>query len=98
MIKISINWETVSPFLQTISGILIIEDIDIRSQYHDATRILTCTVNSSNNPRCNGFRSIEGKGYSSAIFDKYKDTIDIMVDSYFRGVTLKESDYVWIDE
>jgi hypothetical protein len=97
MIKITINWDAVSPFLQTISGILIIEDINIQNEYHDATKILTCTVNSSNNPRCTGFGSIEGKGYSSEIFKKYQDTIDIMVDSYFRGLLLKETDYVWID-
>jgi hypothetical protein len=97
MIKISIKWETISPFLQTISGILTIEDIDIQSEYHDATRLFECKVNISNNPRCTGFGSINGKGYSSEILDKYKDTIDIMGDSYFRGVILKESDYVWVD-
>ena len=98
MIKITINWETISPLLQTISGILIIEDIVTSSNYNDATRIFTCTVNSSNNPRCIEFSSIEGKGYSNQLFNKYKDTIDIMVDSYFRGVILKESDYVWVDK
>jgi len=97
MIKITIKWDAVSPFLQTISGILIIEDIDLHNDYNDATKLLTCTVNVTNNPRCTGFGSIKGKGYSSEIFKKYQDTIDIMVDSYFNGLLLKESDYVWID-
>lgn len=97
MIKITIKWDTVSPLLQTISGILIIEDIDVHNEYNVSTKLLTCTVNSSNNPRCTGFGSIKGKGYSSEIFEKYKDAIKIMVDSYFRGLLLKESDYVWID-
>jgi hypothetical protein len=98
MIKISIKWDTVSPFLQTISGILTIEDIDRGNDYSDSTRILTCTVDVKNNPRSTGFGSINDKRWSSAVFDKYKDTIDVMVDSYFRGVLLKESDYVWVDK
>jgi len=98
MIKITINWDTISPFLQTLSGILIIEDIDINSEYNDATKILTCKVTASNNPRCTGFRSITGKAYSNKIFTKYQDTIDIMVNSYFNGLILKKSNYVWVDK
>ena len=98
MIKISIKWDTVSPFLQTISGIVTIEDIDVHNEYRDKTRILICKVISSNNPRCTGFGSIDGEGYSSKIFTKYQDTINIMVDSYFRGLLLKKSDYVWVDK
>jgi len=95
MIKITIKWDTISPLLQTISGILKIEDIDINSDYHDRTIIFKCKISVSNNPRRTGF---ESKVYSDKIFHKYKDTIDIMVDSYFNGVMLKESNYVWVDE
>jgi len=77
---------------------VIIEDINIQNEYHNSTVILRCSVHSSNNPRCTGFGGIKGKGYSSKIFNKYKNMLDIMVDSYFRGVILKESDYVWVEE
>jgi len=97
MIKITIKWDTVSPLLQTISGILIIEDINMNNNYNDITRIFTCTVNSSNNPKSTGFNTIKDKVFPNKIFEKYKDTIDIMVASYFNGFLLKESDYVWVD-
>ncbi len=98
MIKITIKWETVSPFLQTLSGTIIIEDIDIQSNYHDSTRIFECKVNVANNPRSTGFSTIKDKIFPNKIFQKYKDTIDIMVDSYFNGLLLKKSDYVWVDQ
>lgn len=98
MVRIKIDWETVSPLLQTISGIVIIEDVNFNTDDLDSKEILRCTVHSSNTPRCTGFNSINGKGYSNKIFKKYKNTIDVMVDSYLRGVTLKQSDFVWVDE
>ena len=99
MVKITINWDLVSPFLQTISGILIIENIDINSAYHDKTLLLSCKVYVSNTPKTVDYRSIKtDEGYSSKIFKKYEDKIDIMVSSYFKGLLLKKSDYTWIDD
>jgi hypothetical protein len=98
MVRIQIKWEIVSPFLQTISGIIIIDDVNFNNKNLDSTEILRCTVETSNNPRSTGYSSFKGKGYSGGIFDKYKDRIDIMVDSYLRGVMLTKSDYSWVDE
>ena len=88
MVRIKINWEMISPFLQAINGILIIEDIDI---YSHSTELLSCEVIKKNGQT--GYRSIEEHGYSREIFKKYENRIDTMVDSYFNGVKLSRSIY-----
>lgn len=98
MIRINIKWKNISPLLQTISGVVIIDDIDIKN-YQKNKKIFQCEVHASNHPPSVGYNSLkDDKSFSTEIFHKYKSTLDIMVDSYFRGTMLKELDYVWLDE
>jgi hypothetical protein len=91
VVRIKIDWEIISPFLQTISGTLIIEDINSNSH---SIELLRCKVTRKIGQT--GYRSIDKHGYSNEIFKKYEDRIGAIVNSYFNGVLLNNSIYSWI--
>lgn len=96
MIRIIIDWKTVSPFLKLISGVLTIEDVDIRYQHFKT--LLKCRV--KREPGCIGFSSENNDDYfiPSEIMNKYDEHIKHLIDAYYNGVLLDNSIVSWIDE
>lgn len=94
MVRIKIDWEMVSPFLQTINGILIIEKF--QNSEPKVKEILKCKVTKKIGQT--GYTSIGERGYSSEIFKKYEDRIAAIVDSYFNGTILSKTIYSWVDK
>ena len=96
MVRIIIKWETRSPFLQVLSGILTAEDVD--SSYKDDPILLfKCKVKVEQGST--GYSAISPEeGIPSKLFEKLRPAIDVMVHSYYRGTQLDEIDFLWIQK
>ena len=94
MIRILLNIENFSPFLQTVSGEVVVEFIDYSNVNSQVQPVLTC--NFSAKPNQLGYRNING--YDSAIFHALKPQIDTMIYSYKRGMTLASHDFSWAED
>jgi hypothetical protein len=95
MIRIGIEWNFISPFLQTMMGQLIVEDID-NNDYNKTKNVFQCTVKKE--PGSLEFSSIESNSISSDLFELIKDQIDDMIHSYFGGMMLKKQQSSWVSE
>lgn len=95
MIRISIDWNMISPFLRTISGILTIEEVD--TTYVEKPIILIqCKVDRK--AGSTGYSSIDEKGIPTDLFDEIKPFIDVMMHSYYNGIIMENSDFHWVEE
>ena len=92
MIRIILNIKHYSPFLQTVSGEVVVEYVDYKNVSAQVQPVLTCEF--SKKPNQLGYKSING--YDSAIFHALKPRIDTMVNSYTRGMTLAPHDFSWV--
>lgn len=98
MLRITFKWSLVSPFLNCVSGIMTLEDIDISAPYSKAKKkVLSCQVFSDNNTLAFGSFP-EETGIPTQIFEKIKPIIIPMIESYRRGVALKKEDYLWVEK
>ena len=95
MIRIMIHWETRSPFLQVLTGVLTAEDVDCTYR-DDPVLLLKCRVKVEQG--ATEYSAIEGDGIPSELFEKIRPVVDVMVHSYFRGSKLDNLDFVWIQE
>jgi len=95
MIRLMIDWDMVSPFLQTISGTLKLEDIDTTYKKQPIT-LIKCIV--KRKPGSTGYTSIDDKGIPSDLFEEIKPFVDIMIHSYYKGVVMEKDDFHWVDE
>lgn len=94
MVRIIIKWETRSPFLQVLTGILTAEDVDC-SYTEKPKSLFKCKVKVEQGST--GYSAIMPEdGIPSKLFEKLRPVIDVMVHSYFRGVKLDETDFLWI--
>jgi len=95
MIRIILNIEHFSPFLQTVSGEVVIEHIDYRNVGANGVQhVLTCKFDKK--PNQLGYRN--DAGYDSAVFHALKPQIDTMINSYTRGMTLAPHDFSWVED
>ena len=95
MIRITINWDFISPVLRVISGILLIEDVDI-SYNRPLKTILCCKIKKEQGSF--GYNSIDDKGFSTVLLDLFKEKIETMVHGYFAGMNLEESPFSWVED
>ena len=95
MIQIRIKWTNVSPFLRTLSG--IVEIVEITHNSFNEEILLSFKVDIT--PNSIGYQSFkDNEGIPTKLFKKYKPIIDIMANSYRRGVTLDQDDYYWVEK
>lgn len=96
MLRIHIEWEFTSPFLQTASGILYI--IDMYHGFGKSDRILLkCKVEKKTGST--GYSSIDKtRGIHSTFFESLKPYIDVMIQSYYDGMVLNNKTYAWVDD
>ena len=93
MIRITINWNFISPSLQIMNGTLIIENID--NDIMPFT-IMECQVKKEKNTLC--FKGLNGKNMSYELFKTYENQIKYILDGYFSGICLHKDIYAWIDD
>ena len=95
MIRIMIDWNMVSPFLQTISGILTVEEVDTTYITQPVT-LIKCKV--SRTPGSTGYSSIGKRGIPTDFFEQIKPFIEPMIHSYYNGIIMEKSDFHWVEE
>lgn len=93
MIRIMINWNFISPSLQTAIGIVDVHYVDDVSKWESLT---TFQVNCE--PGTIGYKSLDNNGIDSIVFGTIKPHLDIMVRSFQNGIILSDKSYVWIME
>jgi hypothetical protein len=94
MIRIILNIKNFSPFLQTVSGEVVVDWVDYRDISAHVKPILTCNFDVK--PNQLGYTNVNG--YDSSIFHALKPQIDTMIRSYKRGMTLAPHDFSWVEE
>jgi hypothetical protein len=96
MIRILMNITNCSPFLQTVSGEILVESIDYRYQEEakQVKKLLECEF--TKKPGSTGYKN--PKGYDAAIFEGIKDKLDTMIHSYARGMILAPHNYSWVED
>jgi len=94
MIRILLNIKDFSPFLQTVSGEVVVEWVDYRNVSAQVRPVFTCEFTSK--PNQLGYQNLNG--FDSAVFDALKPQIDIMIHSYRCGMTLAPHDFSWVEE
>lgn len=93
MIRIMINWDFISPGLQTISGIVEVHYVLDMGDWKKIAEFRT-TVK----PGSIGYKSLDDRGISTTILEGIKPQLDIMVRSYHQGVIMDKDDFNWIME
>ena len=96
MVRILVNIKNFSPFLQTVSGEVVVEWVDYRNIEASAQVQLLLNCEFDIKPNTLGYRNING--YDSAVFHALKPQIDNMIHSYRRGMTLASHDFSWVEE
>ena len=94
MIRIILNIKNFSPFLQTVSGEVVVEWVDYRNVSSQVQPVFTCNFNVK--PNQIGYQNVDG--FNSAIFRALKPQIDTMIQSYKRGMILASHDSSWVVE
>ena len=85
-----------SPFLKVVSGVLTIEDVDIKNQHYET--LLKCKVRCE--PGVVGFSSKDNEDYfiPTKVLERYDDHIKDLIRAYYDGVILNDSIVSWVDE
>ena len=96
MIRIILNIENFSPFLQTVSGEVVVEHIDFRKldSTGQVTPVFNCLFNFKPNSR--GYNNINGA--DNVLFEALKPQMDTMINSYMRGMILAPHDHSWVED
>lgn len=96
MIQLYIDWDFISPSLKICSGILYIFKQEYKAETGiDRILLLKCKVKREQHSI--GYSSIDEKEYSGDLFEKYREQIDILVNSYYKGMILKNCCYHWTE-
>lgn len=94
MIQITINWDFISPSIQTVSGIVEINYVaDVTAPWN-----LLAKFRVRVEPGSIGYTSLDKKGIPSVVLEAVKPQLDVMVRSYQQGVIMDNKDFVWIIE
>lgn len=92
MIRIMIEWDFISPVIQTVSGIVSVDYV-INPGVHFTN---LAKFRTRVEPGSVGYQSLDGEGIPSIILDAIKPQLDIMVRSYQQGVIMDKNDFTWI--
>ena len=96
MIRIILNIKNYSPFLKTVSGEVVVEHVDFRElESHGQVKpVINCNFNFKPNQK--GYSNVKGVDHDT--FEIIRPQIDIMINSYVRGMTLSPHDHSWIED
>ena len=86
MYKIEIEWDFRSPVMRVLTGHVRIGKIDMGRL--DKTEFPSFPVKKEQGSR--GYKNCP------AIFNSFKPLVDLMVDSYYDGMIMKEESFAWI--
>ena len=93
MIRISIDWDFISPSMQVMSGIMTIENVpSIQPQ----ETILKCKIKKEASSF--SFDSLDDNGISCALFAAFEEKIHTMVNGYFQGMLLRKDQFDWVED
>ena len=97
-VRIDIKWNFVSPSLQIAKGIVTVRYLKQPPIGDNENRILLqCKCKIAQGSK--GYSAIkDDKGVPLKLFDVFREQIDIMMESFSRGMLLKEQGFHWIDE
>lgn len=95
MIRISMKFTTIQPFLRVLEGYVHVEEVDEHILSKAPIEILTCKVRKTEGTI--GYSSINQHfGIPSKLFETVRPIIDTMVKSYWNGMILEENIYQWV--
>ena len=96
MIRIIIEWSLILPILKVVSGVLLIEDVDIVNQHYKL--LLKCGVKCE--PGVVSFFTEDNDDYfiDSKLIKKYDEHIKDLMRAYHGGVLLEDTICSWVDE
>lgn len=95
-IRIDIDWEFISPFLQLAKGTVTVKNINYPKTINDRT-LIRCKCKIERGAR--GFQSFtEDDGIPTNLFKIFEEQIEIMMRSFHSGMLLSEHDYHWVHE
>jgi hypothetical protein len=89
-----INWDFISPVMQTVSGIVVVHYVEdgMVNNWKPLAKFRT-TVK----PGSTGYKCIENS-VPTNVFEAIKPQLDIMVRSFHQGVIMDNDDFTWIME
>lgn len=95
-IRILMKIKEFSPFLQTMSGDILVDDLNhgLKTTGPTSIPLIRCTFDKKVGQT--GFHNING--FRSDIFEAIKPTLDVMIHSYFSGMILDKQNYTWIED
>lgn len=95
MVQITIDWDFISPSLQTVSGIVTVSYVTdtVTVPWKTLAKFRTRVE-----PGSVGYSSLDKKGVPSVVLDAVKPQLDIMVRSFQQGVIMDKRDFTWIME
>lgn len=93
MIHIMINWDFISPVMQTVSGIAVVHYVidSVKNKWETVAEFRVKVE-----PGSIGYQSLDGKGIKSSVLNAIQPQLDIMAKSYQKGVTLNKDSFTWI--
>lgn len=91
MIRILIDWNFISPSLETASGIASVHYVEELNNW-----ILLCQFKVKVERGCTSYKSIDEKGFPAKIFDAIKPQLDVMVKCYRDGLILSKNSCCWL--
>ena len=94
MLRVMIDWDFISPGLQTVSGLVTIHKVTNTTKFQELTQFRV-TVK----PGSVGYKSLtEEDGIPSTVLEAVKPQLDVMVRSYQQGVIMDKQDFTWVIE
>jgi len=95
MIRIMIEWDFISPVMQTVSGIVVVHYVEdgMVNEWKPLAKFRT-TVK----PGSVGYEALDEEAIPTKVFDAITPQLGIMVRSYHQGVILDNDDFTWIME
>lgn len=96
MIRITIDWDLISPALGVASGILKIQDVDANRLSDLPHTLIECKIKKERG--CIGWSSLDGEGIPTLLFKVFEERVKLMAESYFKGMMLQKNPFHWIDE
>jgi hypothetical protein len=88
------NIKNYSPLLQTMSGDIEVDDIDYRRGDNQVIKLINCFFNMK--PGVTRYKNING--FKADLFEAIKPQLDVMMDSYMRGMTLAPHNHSWVQD
>lgn len=95
MIRLSMKFDSIQPYLRSVSGILKVEDVDIENISMQPIELFKCRIEKTEGmTRYSALSDVEA--VPSSLFNTLRPIIDTMLRSYWSGMVLEKHNYQWI--